>query len=83
VRRFYEEYFAVADLPAEFYLETVRKVFQEHELARGALQVHGRTVRPAAIRRTALLTVEGERDDICSIAKRWPPTSCAPASSRS
>ena len=65
-RTFYEEYFAVADLPAEFFLETVRLVFQEHALPRGELAFRGRLVRPAAIHRTALLTVEGERDDICS-----------------
>jgi poly(3-hydroxybutyrate) depolymerase len=68
-RRFYEEYFAVMDLPAEFYLETVRKVFQDHDLARGRLTVAGRPVRPAALRRTALLTVEGERDDICGLGQ--------------
>jgi polyhydroxyalkanoate depolymerase len=65
-RVFYEEYLAVADLPAEFYLETVAKVFQTHDLPRGVLSHRGRTVNPAAIRRTALLTVEGERDDICA-----------------
>ena len=68
-RRFYDEYGAVMDLPAEFYLETVQRVFQEHDLPRGELTWHGRTVRPAAIRRTALLTVEGERDDICAIGQ--------------
>ena len=68
-RTFYEEYFAVADLPAEFYLETVQQVFQTYALARGELFVHGRRVDPAAIRRTALLTVEGERDDICSVGQ--------------
>ncbi len=68
-RRFYEEYFAVADLPAEFYLETVRLVFQEHALARGKLKWRGRKVDPSAIRRTALLTVEGEKDDICSLGQ--------------
>src|SRR5688572_24123538 len=68
-RRFYEEYFAVADLPAEFYLETVRHVFQEHSLARGKLRWRGRKVDPSAIRRTALLTVEGEKDDICSLGQ--------------
>ncbi len=68
-RRFYDEYFAVMDLPAEFYLETVRMVFQEHHLPRGALMVGGRRVRPEAIRRTALLTVEGEKDDICGIGQ--------------
>ncbi|HET7792200.1 MAG TPA: polyhydroxyalkanoate depolymerase [Rhizobacter sp.] len=65
-RKFYEEYFAVADLPAEFYLETVSLVFQEYALPLGELKFRGRTINPAAIRRTALLTVEGERDDICS-----------------
>lgn len=68
-RSFYEEYFAVADLPAEFYLETVRFVFQEHALPRGRLRWRERTVDPGAIRRTALLTVEGERDDICSLGQ--------------
>jgi poly(3-hydroxybutyrate) depolymerase len=65
-RVFYEEYLAVADLPAEFYLETVAKVFQTYDLPKGQLSYRGRTVNPAAIRRTALLTVEGERDDICA-----------------
>jgi poly(3-hydroxybutyrate) depolymerase len=65
-RKFYEEYFAVADLPAEFYLETVSLVFQEYALPLGELKFRGRAINPAAIRRTALLTVEGERDDICS-----------------
>jgi len=68
-RLFYEEYFAVADLPAEFYLETVRLVFQEYALALGKLQWRGRTVDPGAIRRTALLTIEGERDDICALGQ--------------
>jgi poly(3-hydroxybutyrate) depolymerase len=68
-RRFYDEYGAVMDLPAEFYLETVQRVFQEHDLPRGELTWHGQTVRPAAIRRTGLLTVEGERDDICAIGQ--------------
>lgn len=68
-RRFYEEYFAVADLPADFYLETVRLVFQEFALPRGELFIGERRVNPAAIRRTALLTVEGERDDICSVGQ--------------
>lgn len=68
-RAFYEEYFAVCDLPAEFYLETVQKVFQEYALARGALRWRDRKVNPASIRRTSLLTVEGERDDICSLGQ--------------
>ena len=68
-RKFYKEYFAVADLHAEFYLETVQKVFQDYDLPRGALTFRGRPVRPEAIRKTALTTVEGERDDICSIGQ--------------
>lgn len=68
-RDFYTEYFAVADLPAEFYLETVERVFQRYDLPRGELTFRGRRVNPAAIRRTALVTVEGERDDICSIGQ--------------
>lgn len=69
IRVFYDEYLAVNDLPAEFYLETVEKVFQTYDLARGALTWRGRPVRPEAIRRTWLMTVEGERDDICSIGQ--------------
>jgi len=68
-RTFYEEYFAVADLPADFYLETVRLVFQEYALAQGQLKFRGRTINPAAIRRTALITVEGDRDDICAVGQ--------------
>jgi poly(3-hydroxybutyrate) depolymerase len=66
---FYREYFAVLDLAAEFYLETVQQVFQEYRLARGELQWRGELVDPAAIRRTVLLTVEGEHDDICGIGQ--------------
>jgi poly(3-hydroxybutyrate) depolymerase len=65
-RRFYDEYTAVMDLPADFYLQTVQRVFQDHALARGALTSRGRRVDPAAVERTALLTIEGERDDICA-----------------
>lgn len=69
IRVFYDEYLAVNDLPAEFYLETVQKVFQTYDLPLGKLSYRGRVVNPAAIRRTALLTVEGERDDICSVGQ--------------
>jgi len=65
-RDFYDEYGAVMDVPAEFYLETVSRIFQEHLFARGELDVAGRRVDPSAITRTALLTVEGGNDDICS-----------------
>ena len=68
-KAFYDEYFAVLDLPAEFYLETVRLVFQDHALPLGQLEWQGRRIDPRAIRRTALLTVEGERDDICAVGQ--------------
>jgi poly(3-hydroxybutyrate) depolymerase len=68
-KAFYDEYFAVLDLAAEFYLETVRLVFQEHALALGKLTWNGVPVEPRAIRRTMLLTVEGERDDICAVGQ--------------
>ncbi|HEY3696594.1 polyhydroxyalkanoate depolymerase [Phenylobacterium sp.] len=68
-KAFYDEYFAVLDLTAEFYLETVSRVFQEHLLPKGQLVWRNRRVDPAAIRRTSLFTVEGERDDICSVGQ--------------
>ncbi len=68
-RAFYDEYFAVLDLTAEFYLETVSRVFQEHLLPRGELIWRNRKVDLSAIRRTALFTIEGERDDICSVGQ--------------
>jgi polyhydroxyalkanoate depolymerase len=68
-KTFYDEYFAVLDLTAEFYLETVSRVFQQHLLPKGQLTWRNRRVDPAAIRRTALMTVEGERDDICSVGQ--------------
>lgn len=69
IQNFYDEYLAVNDLPAEFYLETVEKVFQTYDLPLGKLQYRGRKVNPGAIRRTALMTVEGERDDICAVGQ--------------
>ncbi|WP_296508721.1 polyhydroxyalkanoate depolymerase [Rhodoferax sp.] len=69
IRVFYDEYLAVNDLPAEFYLETVEKVFQTYDLPLGKLEYRGRLVNPAAIRRTSLMTVEGERDDICAVGQ--------------
>ncbi len=68
-RDFYDEYFAVMDLSADFYLETIRAVFQDYSLAKGELVVCGRKVDPGAIRKMALLTVEGERDDICGLGQ--------------
>ena len=69
IKDFYDEYFAVLDLAAEFYLETVDRVFQRAELAEGTYRHRGRIVDPGAIRKTALLTVEGGRDDICSLGQ--------------
>lgn len=69
IKAFYDEYLAVNDLPAEFYLETIVKVFQTYDLARGELMYRGRRVDTKAIRRTALMTVEGERDDICAVGQ--------------
>jgi polyhydroxyalkanoate depolymerase len=68
-KAFYDEYFAVLDLTAEFYLETVKLVFQEHALPLGALTYKDQKVEPAAIRRTMLFTVEGEKDDICAVGQ--------------
>jgi poly(3-hydroxybutyrate) depolymerase len=68
-KAFYDEYFAVLDLTAEFYLETVQQVFQDHLLPLGRLTYQNRKVEPAAIRRTALFTVEGEKDDICAVGQ--------------
>jgi len=68
-KAFYDEYFAVLDLTAEFYLETVRLVFQECALPTGKLEWQGGRVEPRAIKCTMLLTVEGERDDICAVGQ--------------
>ncbi|MBW8723441.1 MAG: polyhydroxyalkanoate depolymerase, partial [Polaromonas sp.] len=64
-REFYDEYLAVADLPAEVYLDTIAHIFQGNRLARGEYTWRGRRVHPERITRTGLLTIEGERDDIC------------------
>lgn len=63
-RRFYDEYNAVLDMPAEYYLDTIKTVFQDFALVNGTWQVDGKFVRPQDISTTALLTVEGELDDI-------------------
>ena len=63
-RRFYDEYNAVLDMPAEYYLDCIRIVFQQHLLPRGMWQVRGERVAPEAISDTSLLTIEGELDDI-------------------
>ena len=63
---FYEEYFAMMDVSAEFYLQTIEKVFIDHHLPKGIMEWRGRPVKPACIKRTALFTIEGEQDDLCS-----------------
>ncbi len=68
-KEFYEEYLAVMDLPAEFYLQTVKTVFQDHALPMGTMMHRGRKVDCTAIRKTAIMTVEGERDDICGLGQ--------------
>jgi poly(3-hydroxybutyrate) depolymerase len=68
-RRFYDEYNAVLDMAAEYYLETLRVVFKEHALPAGTWQVRGEPVRPAAVTRTALFTIEGELDDISGVGQ--------------
>jgi poly(3-hydroxybutyrate) depolymerase len=65
-RAFYDEYGAVMDVHADFYLETLQRIFFEHDLPRGAFTWRGRPVDPGAIRDTTLLTVEGAQDDLCS-----------------
>ncbi|MBV8379833.1 MAG: polyhydroxyalkanoate depolymerase [Paucibacter sp.] len=63
-RRFYDEYNAVLDMPAEYYLDTIKTVFQDFALVNGTWEVDGQIVRPQDIKTTALLTIEGELDDI-------------------
>jgi polyhydroxyalkanoate depolymerase len=69
IKAFYDEYFAVLDLTEEFYLETIDQVFQRAQLAEGTFAFRGRRVDPGAIRHTALLTIEGGRDDICGLGQ--------------
>ena len=68
-REFYDEYMSVMDLTAEFYLETVEKVFVNHDLPKGTLTHRNRKVDPSRITRTALMTIEGERDDISGVGQ--------------
>ncbi|CAA2101930.1 hypothetical protein MBUL_01427 [Methylobacterium bullatum] len=69
IETFYDEYFAVLDLAAEFYIETVQTVFQDYTLAKNELTYRGNPIDMRSIRRTALMTVEGERDDICAVGQ--------------
>lgn len=68
-RAFYDEYMAVLDMPAEFYLETIERIFKNNELARGALTYQGEPINLDAIDSTPLLTVEGAEDDIVGIGQ--------------
>ena len=68
-RTFYDEYLSVLDMSEEFYLQTIREVFQEHKLAKGEAMHRGRLIRPEAITDIALMTVEGENDDISGIGQ--------------
>jgi poly(3-hydroxybutyrate) depolymerase len=68
-KEFYDEYLAVMDLAAEFYLQTVDTVFVRHALPRGQMTHRGRRVDPAAIKRVALFTIEGEHDDISGVGQ--------------
>jgi poly(3-hydroxybutyrate) depolymerase len=68
-RRFYDEYNAVLDMAAEYYLDTIEVVFQQHLLPRGTWTVGGEPVRPASITHTQLLTIEGELDDISGLGQ--------------
>ncbi|WP_306432189.1 polyhydroxyalkanoate depolymerase [Methylosinus sporium] len=69
IRTFYEEYFAIMDLDADFYLQTIETVFHQNALSTGRLLFKGRKVTPRAIKKTFLLTVEGEKDDICAVGQ--------------
>jgi poly(3-hydroxybutyrate) depolymerase len=68
-QKFYDEYRSVCDMTAEFYLQTIDVVFQKHQLPKGEMEHRGRLVRPDAIRDTAMLAIEGERDDISGIGQ--------------
>jgi poly(3-hydroxybutyrate) depolymerase len=68
-RQFYDEYNAVLDMPAEYYLDTIKTVFQDFALVNGTWVVSGKPVRPQDITTTALMTVEGELDDIAGIGQ--------------
>ena len=68
-RKFYDEYMAVMDMPAEFFLQTIKTVFQDHALPKGEMTYRGEPIDCRAIRDTALMTIEGERDDICGLGQ--------------
>ena len=77
-RAFYDEYRSVCDMTAEFYLQTIDVVFQRHLLPKGEMMHRGRRVDPSAITRTALLAIEGERDDISGVGQTKAALALAP-----
>jgi poly(3-hydroxybutyrate) depolymerase len=68
-RKFYDEYNSVLDMTADFYLDTIKVIFQDHDLPEGRMRHRGNLIEPQAIKRTALMTVEGEKDDISGIGQ--------------
>lgn len=77
-RRFYDEYLSVCDMTSEFYLQTIEHVFQKHSLPKGEFVHRGKPIDPDAIRDTALLAIEGERDDISGIGQTRAALDLAP-----
>ena len=77
-KRFYDEYLSVCDMTAEFYLQTIEHVFQKHSLPKGEFVHRGKPIDPDAIRDTALLAIEGERDDISGIGQTRAALDLAP-----
>jgi len=77
-RKFYDEYLSVCDMTAEFYLQTIHHVFQEHTLPRGKFVHRGKAIQPDAITDTALLAIEGEKDDISGIGQTKAALDLAP-----
>ncbi|WP_347302335.1 polyhydroxyalkanoate depolymerase [Croceibacterium sp. TMG7-5b_MA50] len=77
-KKFYDEYLSVCDMTAEFYLQTIEHVFQKHSLPKGEFVHHGKPINPNAIRDTALLAIEGERDDISGIGQTRAALDLAP-----
>lgn len=77
-RRFYDEYLSVCDMTSEFYLQTIEHVFQKHSLPKGEFVHRGKPIDPDAIRETALLAIEGERDDISGIGQTRAALDLAP-----
>jgi poly(3-hydroxybutyrate) depolymerase len=77
IQDFYEEYRSVCDMTAEFYLQTIDQVFQRHLLPKGEMLHRGERIDPQAITRTALLAIEGERDDISGVGQTQAALDCA------